>query len=154
MRKYFLVGAVTVAMAAGAFAATLHVPFFLDNAGTVWSSFGAPSGPGAAGFIAVKNTTGSALVVTLTYTDKDGTNRTPAVNTFSLPANTGMSWRPLRTDTTQESAAEQAIPGKTGTSGTGSAKATWTGGANDIVGRYQEINSNGEQFAYTLPQGD
>lgn len=152
MKKVTLI--LGIVFAGAAFAASLHVPFFVDTAGTTWAD-GRPSqnpvGGGAAAFIGIKNNTGSSILCTVTYRTPSGADATPTPNTFLLPANTGLSWRPYATDDIQE----PSSPVPNATTPVGAATITWTGNATDIQGRYMQINSliGGAAGMYLLPPG-
>ena len=139
----------------GAYAASLAVPFFADAAGLWQSSNSSPAGPGAAGFIGLKNTTNSPVTVTVRYFMTTGSEVSPAANTFALTAQQGVSFRPAITDTLSEGNNAWSTINTTGGVTAGSATITWTpfGATTDVVGRYLEVNSNTGRSAYTLPAG-
>jgi len=74
----------------------LSVPFYLDNASNFIN--GVPPSDGTAAFVGVKNTTNVPVNLTITYTDSEGNDHTPASNTFVLSANSMVSWRPFADD--------------------------------------------------------
>jgi len=87
--------------------ASLAVPFYLDNA----SNYNGGSIPsdGTATFIGVKNMSPVPITLTITYTDTDGNDHTPVTNTYALPANSMVSWRPFADDPI-EGGAGQSVP--------------------------------------------
>ena len=149
MKKLVFLGAVTVMAAGVALASSLNVPFFLDN-GT--NEF--PPATGTAGFIGLHNNTDDLIICEVNYINPDGTTSTPADNTFVLPANASISWRPC-TDAPAEGPEGSAVPNKAGLPKAGSAVISWEGGPNDIQGRYAEYTSAAAQnsSSYTLPPG-
>lgn len=161
--KKFAIAAVVLAMAvSGAYAVSLSVPFFVDSAGN-FQGGGIPAGPGTAAYIGIKNTTANPLTISVRYFAADGSEVTPANNTFELQAEQGVQWRPAQTDSVGEAASTDVNGfdlsamnrlGVTATSGTnGSATITWSSGiAGDVVGRELEVTSGtGVRCAYTLP---
>lgn len=157
MKKLFASVAL-MAVAGIAFGAALRVPFFLDNGATAPAPLAQPA-TGAAGFIGVFNTGTVALECAVVYFDAANVNRTPVNNTFLLPANQGVSWRPAAIDTPAEGTSivpNMTSPNNldTATAGTppfaGSATISWVGGAELLVGRYAQ-NSANASFAYLLP---
>ena len=145
------------ALGAGfAFAGSLNVPFFLDNAPSDGSF---PPSTGTASFVAIHNNTDSAIVLSVTYRTDAGLQRTPTPNTFSLPANTTYSFRPVGNDSATEGPAT-AVPSMTQVTGdfaAGSATISWIGGtAQDVQGRLTAVRSTangGDSFSFTLPPG-
>lgn len=155
MKKFVFMGALTLVCAGVAFAGSLNVPFFLDDA----PSDGAfPPSAGTASFIAIHNNTASGLVCAITYTRANGDPKTPTPNTFLLPANSTWSFRPVGNDGATEGSGT-AVPNmalQTGDPEAGSATITWTGGANDVQGRLSAVRSTtggGDSAAFTLPPG-
>ena len=146
MRKLAVVGLVMAFATGVALAGSVTIPYFLDVAGTTWTA-GTPSGGGAAGFIGILNTTSSAITVTCGYRDGAGVDSSPTANTFLLPANANISFRPGVNDTSQEGTLAQTVPNSTAQ--VGSLVMSWTGGsAGDVVCRYLEINTNGQRYGY------
>jgi hypothetical protein len=149
MKKTWVVAAIMFVGFGVAMAASMQVPFFLDDA-----SAGYPPTDGTASFIGLKNTTMSDIVCTVTYTDASGNSATPAANTFVLPANSSLSWRPTINDSTSEGEAGAAVPDAVDLpNDTGSATISWTGTVNDVVGRVVQMraSSSTDSQAYTLP---
>jgi len=155
MKKAAIVALFVAVAMGGAYAASLAVPFFADAAGAWNSSTNAPSGTtGSAGFIGIKNTTGSQLTVTVRYFNPGGTEISPTANTFVLVPQQGVSFRPASTDSGSEGTSAWALINQT-SGNNGSATITWTPftATTDVVGRYLEITTAGIRSAYTLPAG-
>jgi len=173
MRKFAFVAVAAVAVAGFAFANSLSVPFFLDNGDSgVYPTQGA-----ANGFIGLINTSSVDLVISVIYVSPDTSgnpsNRTPTNNTFLLPANASVAWRPGAIDPNSEPTGAGTPPDMTGArdlSGggfpapgqsplAGSATIWWQGTANGgaseraIKGRYAQNNTNSSAFAYFLGEG-
>ena len=153
MRKFAAVAAVMVLGAGVAFAASLNVPFFLDNA-QADNAF--PPTQGNKTFIAIHNNLSVALEISVDYFDAggDGTvnQQTPSPNTFSLPANSTFSFRPKRDEPDLE-AAGAAVPNMPGPENAGSAVLSWVGSANDVQGRMVQFDPQAGVFGYLLPPG-
>lgn len=165
MKKIAIFAVVLVLGTGVAFASSLNVPFFLDNAAPLGGSL-APSS-GSVTFIGIKNTTSSDIVITLTYfvrnndpNDSGFITTDPA--TAILSANQGLGWRPGSDDPGIEGAgnaipdivsAEAALGGAASLNVAGSATITWEGDPSDIIGRLVEIKSN-SQSMYLLPPGN
>ena len=90
----------------------LSVPFYLDNA----SNFVGGNVPndGSASFVGVKNMSGVAVTLTLTYTDTGGNDHTPVVNTYVLAANSMVSWRPAADDPIEGNSSGRLVPNTDG----------------------------------------
>jgi hypothetical protein len=87
---------------------TLSVPFYLDDGSNYVDA--TPPTDGSASFVGVKNMSDIPVTLTLTYTDTDGTDHTPAENTYLLPANAMVSWRPFADDIVEGDTAGQLVP--------------------------------------------
>lgn len=155
MKKVMLV---TLLMGGLAFAASLNVPFFLDT-NTV-DTYPPPAGTALTavnGFIGLHNNTGSPIVITVTYRRANGVDITPAANTFSLSADTSVSWTPV-TNLPSTEGVGAGVPNASGTSiYAGSATISWSGNVDDIQGRYVQVeNFSGAGlagFGHLLPPG-
>jgi hypothetical protein len=86
----------------------LTVPFYLDNASNFVS--GVVPSDGTASFIGVKNMSNFPVSLTLTYTDTGGNDHTPVNNTYMLPANSMVSWRPFADDPVEGDSSGQLVP--------------------------------------------
>lgn len=166
MKKLALATLVLAVAGTGAFAASLHVPFFVDSAGLYDATTGrpltapppSPAGSGEAGFIGLKNTTAAPIVLTFRYFQTDGTEHViaPPANTFTLSAFRGIGFRPTVNDAIGEGPIGQAVP--PGAAGlpfnVGSLTVSWPGtGTGDVVGRYYGQNVAGNSTSYLFPPG-
>lgn len=148
-KKFAFIAGVMVLGATVAFASSLNVPFFLDNAP---SDGKFPPSSKFLSVIGVHNNLSVDLEVEVDYFDGQANPATPAQNTFILPANTTYSFRPVGDDATTEGPAV-VVPNMTGSVTTGSATLTWVGGPGDIQGRLVQTNSANNTFAFLLPPG-
>ena len=149
MKKLALFAGVVMLGAGVAFASSLNVPFFLDRApndGTF------PPSANEGSYIGIHNNLSVDLEVAIQYFDNNANDATPANNTFTLPANSTYSFRPVGDDPTVEGPAA-AVPNIT-TGKSGTATLTWVGGPNDIQGRLVQTNSAGNTFSFLLPPGN
>lgn len=154
MKKLVILGAVVLAVVGVAYASSLTVPFFWDNAPTGW-----PVTSGNASFIGIHNNTGADISCEVMYISDQGVDVSPANKAFTLEANSSLSFRPCQNDLAIEGAGA-AVPnmtaaGITATDSAGSAVISWTGGAKDIQGRMVQISASGstDSSSYTLPEG-
>ena len=146
MKKIAILTAMMMLGTGAAFAASLTVPFFLDSgaaSGTLTPTAGSNT------FIAIKNNTGDDIIVEVVYTKNDGTDATPALNSFTLAASQTLGFRPFADDAVGEGPGA-GVPNAT--FNRGSAKFTWVGDPSDIQGRLAEYQTNGS-FSYLLPPG-
>jgi len=90
----------------------LSVPFYLDNASN-FDDNGVPA-DGTASFIGVKNGTDNPATLTITYTDTNGNDHTPVENTYVLPPNSMVSWRPFANDPVEGGSSGQLVPNTDG----------------------------------------
>lgn len=161
MKKLVVIATVMVIGTGAALAASLNVPFFLDNA-PADGLF--PPTTNTKFFIGLKNTTGGAIVITIAYQDASGADQTGITGntTFSLGAGESISYRPGVSDpgvdsgnaTTKNVVRLKTVVNGGPASRAGAAIFTWTGGANDIQGRGVQIDCCGSgSFAFLLPPG-
>ncbi|GMV98997.1 MAG: hypothetical protein AMXMBFR84_01370 [Candidatus Hydrogenedentota bacterium] len=146
MKKVAIVAAVALIGMVTSFAATVGVPHYLDDGNATGAAL-LPTNDGAATYIALHNLTGSAAVCTVQYFDNDGTARTPAVNTFLIPAGAAFSFRPVATDPSE--GAGGAVPNKNGGKVAGTAIVTVPGTAAQWAGRVA-THDDDYSYAYTL----
>ncbi len=150
MKKLSILAAMMVVAAGVAFASTLNVPFFLDT-----SVDHAVANSGIAGFIGVKETSGSPQTLTVIYTQLNASG-TPVDQqvTFALGASQSVSWTPITNNVYEDTGSVVgnmvAIVGPNNgdinTAGSAQIRSAGT-----LVGRYQQINTNrGTEFAHTL----
>jgi hypothetical protein len=154
MKKMFLLGAMSVALVGVAFASSIAVPFFQDNAPA--TPF--PPTTGTAAFVGLHNNTDGPITCYVTYMVADATTGagidvTPEANSFTLPAYGSISFRPFATATNE--GAGSIVPNMTGTKANGAATITWDGDPTDVQGRLTEIKaaSSSDTSSYTLPAG-
>ena len=151
MKKLVVVAAI-LALGGTAFAASLNVPWFLDR-GANDATY--PPTAQEKSFITVKNTTGSDILVTVSYTSADGTSNNgwtdTDLNTFVLEANSSLGWRPAGNDPAIEGPGV-AVPNCDAASPKGACELSWTGAATDLQGRLIEIHLN-KVYGYLLPPG-
>ena len=157
-----------------AFASTLGIPWYVDNGAPNGAS--PPIGKAAAGsygqctMIFLKNNTGDALPCTIMYYSAEGAELGPfgttsinKDNTFSIPANAAVAFRPVQDDPAAEPAG-RAIPNRPAGGANGSIVISWEGTtATDVQGyavSYQNwYNTAGTAttrslgWAYLLPTG-
>jgi hypothetical protein len=147
MKKFAVVLSVAALFGSVALASSIAVPFFKDNAADDMTS-------GTASFIGIHNNTDEDIVVAVKYMKDDGTDYTPANNTFLLPALSSVSWRP-HGDSGAEGPLGQSIGNMTSTdTAAGGAVIMWEGAATDIQGRMVQMDiTSGDSHAYLLPQG-
>ena len=149
MRKIAIISAIAVLGAVSALAASVSVPWFVDN--TTITNVDQISTLGVRmGFIALHNNTGSDIECAIVYVDRTGSSVTPTANTFTIPGNATWSFRPVQTDAGNEGVAT-AVP-NISAGDSGSCSISWTGSATDIQGRYMEYGPHG-QAGYLLPPG-
>jgi hypothetical protein len=89
----------------------LSVPFYLDNAPNL--SGGVPPNR-TASFVGVKNMRNVPITLTLTYTDDKGNDFTPPNNTYDLPGNSMVSWRPFADDPIEGDNSGRLVPNTNG----------------------------------------
>jgi hypothetical protein len=137
MKKVVVGLSIAMLAVVGAYAGTFDIPFFNDG-GTADSVGGFPS-TGNATFITVRNgDLANPLVITVRYFDNDGTERTPANNTATIPAGAAVSWRPVATDPAE--GVGNNVPNKDGGFITGTATIEFAG--NAASGRVAVFNGN------------
>lgn len=153
MKKLALFASVVMLGVLTAGAGTLGVAGFSDGAGSTNSQLFPANGQFAASFIQLKNNTGSTQTYSVLYYANDGTNRTPAANSFTIPAFAARGWRPVATDANE--GVGSTIPNATGTAGAGSAVILFTespapsGAIRVFVGGLNGANSS---YSWTLVQ--
>ena len=140
--KKFICVTLALGMFAGiAMASSLAVPAWRDVEANGWR-----------GFITLKNNTNSPVTLEVRYFEPQGAEQTPAANTFVLNGQNSVNWRPATNDPGAEGAGNGI--GDATNRGNGSATISWTGGPNDIQGKYfEEIFVDGASYGYLLPPG-
>lgn len=150
MKRAAAIALVLLMGTGAALAASLNVPFFLDNAAT---GQGFPHATGIMFFVAIKNTTGAPIVVTVNYFDPNGNAINDAGRTTQyLIGGQGVSFRPRFDDPSVEPPVVAGL--RRATSNAGSVTITWTGATTDIQGRAVQLDANsGNAFSFLLPPG-
>lgn len=127
----------------------LSVPFYLDNAGN-FDNDGVPA-DGTASFIAIANTSDSSVTLTISYTDTNGNDRTPMINTHVLAADSIVSWRPFADDPAEGPGTGQLVPNTDGGPAWGSVLIKADG---PIAGRLIVLDGiQGSTAMMLLPEG-
>ena len=148
MKKLIAI-ALMVTLASGAFAATLAVPWFVDNSS---DDAGFPPSNGFSSFISLKNNTGVDVICAIQYSSGDG-QIMAEVGTFEIGANSAIGFRPVGDSETTESIGAAIMNMDLGIAA-GSAKIAWVGDASDIQGRLAQVDSNNGSAMYLLPPGN
>jgi len=144
MKKLIAFGAVACVGATMAFASSIGVPWFVDNAdpGT-----GLPPTSKTTSVIFLHNNLGTDVECAITYYSSVGDVFVPSPNTFIIPALSSVAFRPVAADPGplvvggsnlgQESPVGLAVPDRPLTDGkkNGSCSISWSGGPNDIQGQ-------------------
>jgi len=170
MKKFALIALILTVGVTCAFAATLKVPWFVDNAAV---GSGIPPSGGSDGFfptvslVYLSSSSASVLNCTIEYYDESGTSLGPdaPANTFSINPFATVAFRPVRSDLAdtntnplgQEGAAGNAIPDRPTTDGkkNGSLLITYPGAGGELGGAiwvYQQgaQRSSALALAHTL----
>lgn len=165
MKKMTLV-MVGMAMIAGvAFASSLAIPWFVDNAdpGAGWP----PSARNTTLIYLKSNVADAPITCEITYFAEDGTNLGPAYpnNQFTIAPNSALAFRPVANDPIatlpggtalgQEGAQGVAVPNRptdVDPKKNGSALISWTGGPSDVQGMVA-TTSTVLSYAHLLPPG-
>ncbi len=164
MKKLGLVLTVMVALAGVAYASSLAIPWFVDNAlpGAGW-----PPAAKNTTLIYLKNNTDDVLVAEITYYSAEGVNLGPEypANTFAIDPKASVAFRPVVADPIGalpggtllglEGPAGIAIPDRpvdVDTKQNGSAVVSWTGGPTDVQGMLA-TTSMALSYAHLLPPG-
>ena len=150
MRKSLALAWILVTLSSVAWAHSLSVPFFRDNAPPLG---GTTPTTGSAGIISVYNTSDEVVTMHVVYSQKDG-DGDPVIqqsSPFELQPHQGVSWRPIQDDPAENlgRGIQNVI---LGLSDEGSAELIWLsadGGPGTLVGRYAELSSSGA-FAHVL----
>ncbi len=123
---------------------SLVVPFFQDNASVDGELF--PE-TGMLSLIVVRNLSDADVPITITYQDRLG-DATPAANTYTIPANATVAWRPRATDAGVEGADGATVPDSTSPITSGSAEIT---APSDALAGILITTSGDGASAYVLP---
>lgn len=155
---FALVCAVGVSMA---FASSIKVPWFVDNAAAPATL---PPAGGIATIVYLTSNSDSVVDCTIAYYTAEGTFVGPAddgvSNTFSIAPRSSLAFRPVADDTAQENALAGAlVPNRpltgAGNDGkkNGSCVVEWTGASDLIQGQVTSWNSLQFGYAHLLPAG-
>ena len=141
MKKLAITACAAVLGAGVAFASSLSVPWFVDNA---------PAGnkvpginQGVTGIVTLKNNTPDTMTLQISYYAADGTYLGPNApgNTFSIVGNSSAAFRPNKVDPGtsvggQEGAQGVLIPDRPNTDGkdNGAISVQWVGDPTDVQG--------------------
>jgi hypothetical protein len=178
MKKLSIVAVALVALAGIAYASSLGVPWFVDNAP---AGSGYPPSSGTLGLVYLKNNTDADLTCTILYVNSTGDILGPFSpdNEFLVPKYATVGFRPVLNDLGgQESATAAAvpdrprssdfgggpIPGSIAADGSGeviddkkngSIVISWTGGPADVQGMNLTVGgtNGGLSYAHLLPPG-
>ncbi|NLN92995.1 MAG: hypothetical protein GX130_06800 [Candidatus Hydrogenedens sp.] len=164
MKKMTMV-MVAMAMVAGiAFASSLSIPWFVDNApvGASW-----PPYQGMMTLVYLKSNVDEVLTCEITYYSEDGIKLGPEYpdNTFTINPMSSVAFRPVAEDPLMdlgghddgiEGAQGVAVPDRPRDEDpkkNGSATISWTGGPNDVQGMVA-TTSGAFSYAHLLPPGN
>ncbi|MGI6139412.1 MAG: hypothetical protein ACOYI9_10285 [Candidatus Hydrogenedentales bacterium] len=170
MKKLGLVMSVMVVLAGLAYASSIAIPWFADNAP---ADVGWPPKPAidrnqVVTLIYLKNNTEDVLTAEITYFSQDGDNLGPEFpdNTFSISPKASISFRPVAVDpdgsveggTVGGLEGDEAVkvpdrPRDVNTKKNGSATISWVGGPNDLQGMVATAG-NAISYAHLLPPGN
>lgn len=165
MKKLTMVMAVTALVAGLAFASSLSIPWFVDNAqpGAGW-----PPNAGLATIIFLKSNVDEVLSCEITYFSEEGAKLGPEYpdNVFTIQPLSTVSFRPVMADAigTIEGGSANGVEGAQGLAvpdrprdvdpkKNGSAMISWVGGPNDVQGMVA-TTSQALSFAHLLPPGN
>ena len=170
MKKLLVAALALVVGTTMAFAASITVPAFLDSGlnDSNWPPQGdstaglLPGFPNRKTFVSLHNNLATNVLCTVEYRDYDGLANGPVGgNTFTIPADSTVSFRPYGTDPGAGDDANVPNAGRPAKAdplpevAAGSAVIRWGGDATDIQGRLVESGPGGEGwFAYLLPPGN
>ncbi len=164
MKKLGLVLTVMVVLAGVAYASSVAIPWFVDNAA---ADAGWPPVARNTTLIFLKNNTEDVLTAEITYYSEEGVDLGPEFpeNTFSISPKSTVMFRPVETDPIGtlpggtinglEGAEGVKIPNRprdVDIKKNGSAVVSWTGGPTDIQGMVA-TTSMALSYAHLLPPG-
>ena len=160
MKKLAVIGLVLMIGVSMAFASSLKVPWFVDNAAADTTI---PPASGGIGLVYLtSNDAGPAdLVCAISYYQANGLSIGPDApnNTFPIAALSTLAFRPVADGGTQEGAAGQAVPDRpAGDDGkkNGSLVIAWEGVPTLVQGQYTFVSNNAVGIvstAHLLPPG-
>lgn len=160
MKKIVAFGLVAAVGVTMAFASSIGVPWFVDNAPV---AAGIPPTTNTLTLIFLHNNTNVDVVCDITYFSEQGQQLVPTpINTFNIPANSSMAFRPVAADPSgavtqdafgnpvtgdpfgQEGPVGFVVPDRprdVDTKKNGSCVISWTGAPNDIQGQVTAIQT-------------
>lgn len=181
MKKLSLMVVAVAVLAGIAYASSLGVPWFVDNAPV---ASGYPPSSAVLGLVYLKNNTDADITGEITYVNANGDILGPFYpdNTFVIPALATVAFRPTADDPLsgggQESDVAAAIPNRprsadfgggpipgsiaadgsgevTDNAKNGSIAVSWTGGPADVQGMMLQVGgtNGGMSYAHLLPPG-
>lgn len=170
MKKLGLVMSVMVVLAGLAYASSLAIPWFADNAppDVGWPPKADLPRAQSVTLIYLKNNTDDVLTAEITYFSETGENLGPEFpdNTFSISPKASVAFRPVAIDPIGtleggklgglEGAEGVAVPDRPrdeDTKKNGSATISWVGGPTDIQGMVATAG-NAMSYAHLLPPGN
>ncbi|MBI2425765.1 MAG: hypothetical protein HYV27_23270 [Candidatus Hydrogenedentes bacterium] len=169
MKKLAITACAAVLGAGVAFASSLSVPWFVDNAPAANKVPGVAAG--VTGMVTLKNNTPDTLTLQIAYYAQDGTALGPAApgNTFTVVGNSSLAFRPGANDPDtatggQEGTQGVAVPDRPTTDGkkNGALTVQWVGDPTDVQGvvTYFQTTIDSNRGGYTtlsyahqLPEG-
>jgi len=157
MKKLGFVAMVLALGAGVAFASSLGIPWFVDNAAV---ATGWPPATGNTTIVFLHNNLDEQVECQIQYYNQEGTSLGPATdNTFYIPANSTMMFRPVADDPVpngQESVSGALVPNRprvTDTKKNGSAVIRWFGDSTDVQGMVAVGGPGAFSYAHLLPPG-
>ena len=158
MKKALFVAVLLVAGTGVAFASSLGLPWFVDNApsGVILSNV-----PGVLGLVFLHNNTSSDMTASVAYFNQEGVPLPIAGSTtFNISANASIAFRPVADDPVadggQEGVEGNAVPDRprdVDPKKNGSLVITWAGDPTDIQGAYQQYRNQNQALSFLLPPG-
>ena len=157
MKKALFVAVLLVAGTGVAFASSLGLPWFVDNAGTGIPLNGVA---GVLGLVFLNNGTSDELTASIAYYNQEGVPLPIAGSTtFTIQGQASIAFRPVADDPVsgggQEGEEGNAVPDRPrdiDTKKNGSLVITWAGDPSDVTGTYQQYRNN-NALAFLLPAG-
>mgnify|MGYP003572901609 CR=1 len=162
MKKFLVVAVVLAVGVSFAFASSLKVPWFVDNAPE--DTTNPPASGLVIGNVFLTNNLATDVECAITYFDKTGADigfkpatGGGATNTFVIPAGASWAFRPVADGGSQEGGAGAVIPNRPDGGKNGSIRIEYVG-ANGAIGgyyAYTKTSSTGAvvSYAHLLPAG-
>jgi len=158
MKKALIVAVLLVAGTGVAFASSLGLPWFVDNADNAVSLSNVG---GVLGLVFLHNNLSSDITASVAYFSQDG-NPLPIAGstTFNISANASIAFRPVADDPEsgggQEGLEGALVPNRprdVDPKKNGSLVITWAGDPTDIQGAYQQYRNQNQALSFLLPPG-